>query len=136
MLSRISGSRSGMNSQDMEQIKQFGEQLFDAIFDREAWGCFRNSLHEAQTKAGLRIRLRIEAPELVNIPWEYLYYLEMDDFLALSVKTPMVRYISLPDTLPSLKVNPPLQVLVVLASPINYPPLDVEEEWKKLKKGG
>ena len=55
--------------------KEFGAQLFNAVFDDEVLTCLRRSMDEAtRQKAGLRILLRLsEVPELASLPWEYLY---------------------------------------------------------------
>ena len=112
-----------------------GEQLFEAIFRDEIRGCLRRSLDEAQRQQkGLRIRLRLaDAPELTNLPWEYLYDRSRDTFFALSSETPLVRYLDLPEPPRDLQGEPKLRVLAVIASPAGYPPLDVEREWANLK---
>ena len=83
---------------------------------------------------GLRIRLRLKGvPALAELPWEFLYDRAQNHFLATSAATPMVRYLDLPQSVPTLKVSPPLRVLVVLAGPSNLPRLDAEGEWERLK---
>jgi pSer/pThr/pTyr-binding forkhead associated (FHA) protein len=73
-------------------------------------------------------------PELADIPWEYLYNPALDRFLALSVETPLVRYLDLPERVKPLEVKLPLRLLVMISSPDNHPQLDVEQEWAKLKQ--
>jgi len=83
--------------------------------------------------SGLRLRLRFtRTPELADLPWEYLYNAARNRFFSLSVDTPIVRYLDLPQSLRPLAIKPPLRVLVMISSPSNYPQLDVEQEWKKL----
>jgi hypothetical protein len=41
---------------------------------------------------GLRLRLRINPPELAALPWEFLYSPERHLFLAASVETSLSRY--------------------------------------------
>ena len=112
-----------------------GEQLYEAIFRDEIGTSLRRSLDEAhRQEKGLRIRLRLaNAPELTNLPWEYLYDHSRDTFLALSSETPLVRYLDLPEPPRDLQGEPKLRVLAVIASPAGYPPLDVEREWANLK---
>jgi hypothetical protein len=112
-----------------------GEQLYEAIFRGEIGTSLRRSLDEAhRQEKGLRIRLRLaDAPELTNLPWEYLYDHSRDTFLALSSETPLVRYLDLPEPPRDLQGEPKLRVLAVIASPAGYPPLDVEREWANLK---
>src|SRR5262249_37473124 len=61
-----------------------------------------------------------------------LYYPTLNRFLTLSVWTPLVRYLDLPERIRPLAVTPPLKVLVMISSPSDYPQLDVEREWAKL----
>jgi len=122
-------------SPEMEAAKSFGARLFETIFDDEVLGCFRTSLYDATQKGvGLRLRLRItNALDLADLPWEYLYNPTLNRFLSLSVETPIVRYLELPEPIRPLAIKPPLRVLVMISSPHDYPELDVEQEWKKLR---
>ena len=124
-----------VESPEIETAKAFGGKLFTTIFDDEVRGCLRGSLNEAARQGlGLRVRLRLtDAPELAGLPWEYLYDPGLNRFLSLSSVTPVVRYLDLPETIRPLTVVPPIKVLVVIASPTDYPPLDAEREWTNLK---
>ncbi|MCI0693454.1 CHAT domain-containing protein [candidate division KSB1 bacterium] len=117
-------------------MRNLGGRLFEAVFENALRGCLQSSLDEAdQTGGGLRLRLHLaDAPELAVLPWELLYNSSLNQFLALSVKTPIVRYLNLPAPLRPWEVKPPLRVLVMISSPANYPKLDVEAEWAKLKE--
>jgi hypothetical protein len=123
-----------IGSPEMEAAKVFGGRLFDTVFGGEIRGCFRSSLDEVDRQnVGLRLRLHlVDTPELTDIPWEYLYYLARNRFLALSVETPLVRYVDLPERIRPLAVKPPIKVLVMISSPRDYPRLDVDREWEKL----
>jgi hypothetical protein len=125
-----------LESPEMEAAKEFGGRLFKSVFTDEVQSVLRQSLDQTrQQGAGLRLRLRLnDAPELVNLPWEYLYNPNLNRFLALSVNTPLVRYLELPEQIKPLPVEPPLRALVMIASPKDYPPLDVEHEWSNLKQ--
>jgi hypothetical protein len=138
-LLRIGRTRRGvrrLESPEMEAAKTFGGHLFEAVFDDEVRGCLRSSLDEANRRgAGLRIRLRLtDVPELADLPWEYLHNPTLNRFLVLSATTPLVRYLDLPEPIRPLAVKPPLRILVMIASPIDCPSLDVEREWAKLKE--
>ena len=117
-----------------EEVRNFGGRLFDAVFAGTVRGCFERSLEIAGREAkGLRVRLRLaDAPELASLPWELLYNSTSDRFLALSVETPLVRYLDLPEPVRPLAIKPPLRLLAVIASPTDYPPLDIEREWSTL----
>jgi tetratricopeptide (TPR) repeat protein len=111
--------------------KQLGGRLFDAIFTGEVGECLRRSLDVAvHQDAALRIRLRLSGcPELANLPWELLYDRSDDWFLALSDRTPIVRYVQLPQQPRPVLVTLPLRVLVIRSEPDDYPELDLEAEW-------
>ncbi len=120
----------------VEIAKSYGGELFAALFHGDLLSCFRRGLEQAKREgAGLRIRLRLaDVPELANLPWEYLYDRDADRFFALSTATPVVRYLERPEPLGRLAVRPPLNVLVTVAGPTDYPALDVEQEWRRLNQ--
>jgi len=125
------------DSPETEAVKAFGGKLFEAVFQDDIHTCFRGSLDEAtRQEMGLRLRLRLaDAPELVDVPWEYLYHNStLNRFLCLSVETPLVRYLDLPERIRSLTVKPPLRILVMISSPTDYPRLEVEQEWARLNE--
>ncbi|MGH7800098.1 MAG: CHAT domain-containing protein [Thermodesulfobacteriota bacterium] len=125
-----------IDSPEVEAAKVFGQRLFSTIFNEEVRACLRSSLDEANRQGlGLRIRLRLtDVPELADLPWEYLYNPALNRFLTLSVTTPIVRYLDLPERISPLAVTLPLRVLVMISSPSDYPKLDVEREWGKLRE--
>jgi hypothetical protein len=117
----------------MNTAKAFGAALFDAVFTGDVKACFRSSLDEARRQnAGLRIRLRLCDPSVADLPWEFLYNRSVNRFIALSVHTPLVRYMDLPERIQPIAVKPPIRVLVMISSPSDYPALDVEAEWTLL----
>lgn len=122
-----------MESADMRGAKERGGQ-FEAVFAGEVSSRFLESLDQVETE-GSRPRLRVhlsKAREVADMPWEYLCESSLGRFLALSVKTPVIRYLELPEGLKQLLVKPPVNVLVMITSPKDKPPLDVEGEWTKL----
>lgn len=119
--------------------ESIGGELFEAVFGNEVFAGFKTSV--ATTRAhqgeGVRIRLHLsdDAPELANIPWEYLYDERTRDFLATSRRTPVVRYLEVPQPIDPLEVKPPLRILVMVSTPSDYQELtEAEEEWNSLKK--
>jgi tetratricopeptide (TPR) repeat protein len=127
-----------VDSPELEAAKLFGERLFAVVFEGEVRDCLRSSLDEADrqpTETGLRIRLRFkDVPELTNLPWEYFYNPAFNRFLCLSVETPLVRYLDLPERIRPPVVTSPLRVLVMICSPSDYPALDADAEWTKLRE--
>ena len=78
---------------------------------------------------GVRVRLRIEAPELAVIPWEYIYSERLRTFLGVSERTPIVRYLELPQAIASLEAALPVGVLIVIPE---QPDLDTATEKREV----
>ncbi len=111
------------------QATRFGELLFDALMSGEVRSCFDVSLNIARRgEEGLRIRLRIEPPELAALPWELMHDKRSDSFISLSIYTPIVRYIELQQAAAPLVTRKPLRILVVISSPTDQYALNVEAE--------
>ena len=114
-------------------LKDFGGKLYGAVFQDELRDVLQSSLTLTRAQAGLRLRLRLaDTPELAGLPWEFLYDPRHNRFLAQSRRTPLVRYLDLPDPPQPLSVQGPLRLLVMISSPSDYPGLDTEQEWRLL----
>jgi hypothetical protein len=123
----------GFNKDATLAAKELGGRLFEAVFDEDVGARLLSSIQSAEAEEyGLRIRLRIETPELAQLPWEYLYDARLNQFLALSRSTSVVRYLELPRPPRPLHVARPLTMLVLISSPKDYPELNTEEEWDNL----
>ena len=120
-------------TEDNKVVAEFvGQELFKALMVENVRDLYKDSLNRAkEAKKGLRLRLRIAAPELASLPWELLRD-PKDDYLSLSSQTPVTRYLAVPTPIESLKIEPPLRVLGMVASPDDLPPLDVENEKKRM----
>jgi hypothetical protein len=135
---KIGRTRTGvrrLDSPEMRAAESFGKKLFDAVFKDEVRECLTSSLHQVDREeiSGLRIKLRlVDVPELANLPWEYLYHPALRRFIVLSSETPITRYVNLPRPVTPLKITGPLHLLVMVASPSDYPSLDVGGEKTKL----
>ncbi|MEO7522041.1 MAG: hypothetical protein ABIW79_09520 [Gemmatimonas sp.] len=110
-----------------------GGRLYSSIF-----GCAKRNVewHFGQCWGaagdganGVRLRLRIEAPELAVIPWEYVYSERLRCFLGVSERTPIVRYLELPQAIPSLETTLPVRVLLVVPEQLE---LDTATETKEI----
>jgi CHAT domain len=116
-------------------VQTFGDMLFSALFSGEVLGCYDASQRSAREQhSGLRIKLRVQAPELAVLPWEFLYDARHDEYVCLSRRTPLVRHVS--TTRPSipLAVTPPLRILAMVASPAGLPALDTLTERSRLER--
>jgi tetratricopeptide (TPR) repeat protein len=122
------------NAQAALTLETFGASLFDAAFAGAVGQLFFRSIDAAEREGrNLRVQLQFDnAPEIAALPWEFLYSRELDRFLALSGRTPLVRYVALAQPERALAVPLPLRILVVVSDPTDVPRLDVEQEWTHL----
>ncbi|MFL7871703.1 MAG: SUMF1/EgtB/PvdO family nonheme iron enzyme [Anaerolineales bacterium] len=128
------GKRLPFESGELKAIKECGESLFEAVFSGDIYTCYAMSWELAREQGrGLRIRLHIDVPEFHDYPWELLYNSKTNQFLALSTDTPIVRFFELPFPEQPLFVEAPIKILVMISSPEGFPPLNVDEEWKRLE---
>lgn len=114
--------------------KAFGTRLFDALFTGQIRFALRSSRHVAANHhRGLRLRLSFaDAPELASLPWELLYDSERRQFPCRLPAYPTVRVVDVPDVIAPLALTGPIRMLVVVSSPRNLHPLDIEAEWARL----
>lgn len=127
--------RAGANVQQQAAM-DFGGPLYDAIFRDDVLLAWSRSQDIARDQgSGLRLRLRLTAAaEIAGLPWELLYDKPNNHFLAQSERTPLVRYLDIPSVPRVIKVDGPLRVLAVIASPADLEALDVEAEWVRLNE--
>ncbi len=127
------GSRQAL-SQEERTVRDFGQSLFDSLFKGEVRSRYDVSLNEAEKKGkGLRLKLRIQPPELAALPWEFLWDSRQADYISLSKKTPLVRYLKLPQPIRPLTIQGPLRILGMVASPSDLPPLDIANEKQRVE---
>lgn len=128
-LLRAAAPRRQVLSPEDQLVQAFGQQLFEALFAGEVLRLYEASgaLAEKQRK-GLRVRLRILAPDLATVPWEMLYDSTQDEYLCFLSNTLLVRYLEVPHLIQPLSVELPLQVLAMIVAPSDQGRLDVEHE--------
>ncbi len=119
---------------DSQFLTAAGTLLYRAIFqieDSRIYDLFQQCLGKYLPTAndGIRLRLRIEAPEIAALPWEFLYLPGKGMFLGTWINTPLVRYLDVGRAVPKLEMSPPVQMLVVIP---DNPDLDADEEKKSL----
>jgi hypothetical protein len=111
---------------DPDRRREFGRLLFDALTAepavRDGWQATRGRLG-GQDVGGLRLRLWVEPPELLGLPWELLYD-ERTDHLAARPDVHLSRY--LPGLEPPSPPSPsrPRVLLVVADPPGGLTPVD------------
>ena len=133
-MSRARRSVRSSDSPELELVRRFGSDLFGSLFAGPVRDLYREGSSAAKdAHKGLRITLALtDAPELMNLPWEYLY--DEPSFLSISTWTPVVRYLDLPRGRKPMEVTPPLRILGIVSSPSDEVELDAELERSKLEK--
>ena len=125
-----------LESIDLQTVEMMGTRLFDCLFIDDIAERYRTSLVLAKNQGkGLRVRLGFsDAPTLIDIPWELLFDSDNKLYIALSRHTPVIRKLDLAH-LPVLRqVEGCLQILVMISSPKDHPPLDVDREWDRINQ--
>ncbi len=113
--------------------REVGGALFEALFPGEVRSRYRSSLEMARAEGKrLRVRLRVEAPELALLPWEFLYDADAGDHVNLLRETPVTRYLEMGRPTPPLTIPPPIRILGMIASPTDLPALDAEQEKQRM----
>jgi len=136
-LGQVRGSKRRGFSDEMKAAREIGGKLFEAVFGGDVKEILKSSIDKTRKEpdVGLRLKLKLQdVPELANIPWEFLFYEKERSFLAQSNQTPIVRYSELARGIKPLRTKAPIRILVMISSPSDLPQLDVEHEWKLLKK--
>jgi hypothetical protein len=125
-----------MRSLDAEAatLTDFGARLFSAMFHGDVLSRYAESVGMTADAKGLRIRLHIVPPELTALPWELLYDPEKREFLSLSKRALITRYLHVPRPPSPLRIELPLRLLIAFASPQDLPALEVEAELTGIKK--
>lgn len=118
---------------DRQFLTEAGTLLYQAIFQTEEhrlYDLFQRCLGRYLPTAndGIRLRLRIEAPEIAALPWEFLYLPGNNVFLSTWIRTPLVRYLEVARPVPKLEISPPIQLLGVIPHYHDLPNLDIVKE--------
>lgn len=120
---------------------EIGMELYRSIFQGQVRTLLDKSLGQLEVSPNLGLRLKIkldpsdeETGALADLPWELLCDGETEDFLALSRRTSVVRYLDVPRPSQPIPFTPPLRILAVGASPRGMQPLDLDEETRRLEE--
>lgn len=135
VLATLSGQRQAILSEKQQVAREFGETLFKTIFVGPILEAYQRSFQRAMVDAeiGLRIQLNLDgAGELANLPFEFLR--GPQDYLALSRQTPIVRFPKQLGVRRRVTLTYPLRILVMISSPSDLPPLNVQQERALLEK--
>ncbi|CAN5907843.1 hypothetical protein BH23GEM7_BH23GEM7_39760 [soil metagenome] len=102
---------------DRAQQIELGSRLYAALFGTSEVGAQFDRCRAASSgpEQGIRLRLRIDPPEIAALPWEYLYSPKEECFVGASIHTPLVRYLEISQRIRELETTPPLQMLVLIS---------------------
>lgn len=128
---RSSARVRSSSTAEVKTMKELGTTLFDQAIRDQVKELYYQCLGQAQQQGkGLRMRLVLD-PALSDLPWEFLCT-PQKEFLALDPRTPIVRYVELPTPAVPLKADLPLRILVVIAGPKDFQPLDSAAEMQRI----
>jgi hypothetical protein len=109
-------------------LADVGIRLFRALFEGDVRTRHAESVGLAAQDAGLRLRLRFDPPELHELPWELARDPEKREFLVLSKRALVTRYLHVPQPTPPLAIEPPLRILAAVSAPQDQILLDADAE--------
>lgn len=119
---------------ERDGLRRLGAALMSWLWRGPVAQLFRSALSRIAAEDGLRIRLRIEPPELHAIPWETCYDAETATFLGCDPRTPIVRYLLGAFNRGKLAGGRRLKVLVAAASPAGLPALHIADEFARIEQ--
>ncbi len=112
-----------------DTVREFGRTLFETVLTGEVLSLYFATRNRAFREGkDLRLKLRVQPPELSTLPWEFLYDPYTSAYVCLA-NTSIVRYLNehQPVQLP-LVVAPPLRVLQLIATTLDTAPMGVDRE--------
>jgi hypothetical protein len=120
---RSASTIRGRYSIEETLFREFGGALFQHVF-LDA-GPIADAYKDSLKKLGgdqrrLRVKLRIEAPELAQLPWEYLYNSRDTQWVGLQYRTPIIRFPARGREAGGSTGDGPLNVLGMIANPAGY----------------
>lgn len=118
---------------DEAPVRELGRMLFDALMSGPGRALLLATRNRAVQQGGqIRLVLRMQAPELSRLPWEFLYDSGEDGYVCLDV--PLVRHPQVAKPMEPLRVAPPLRILGMVARPEQQETLAVEAERQRLRE--
>ncbi len=116
----------------LSELQTLGAKLYRALFVGDIGALFNFALGETIVKDeyGVRLRLRIQPPELAVLPWELLYSPDKHLFLSTWLETPISHYLDLLEPARSMACPQNLNILVVIPQ---YSGLETAAEYRVLE---
>jgi nucleoid-associated protein YgaU len=118
-----------------EAARAVGQRLYESLFNPQMRPHLQENLRlvDPQCREGLRFLINTtDAPELAQLPWEFLYDPKQDDFLFSDKMKPVIRWLDVDQPAPTLVIKPPLRLLVAIAAPKDVPQLSIGAELSRL----
>jgi hypothetical protein len=104
------------------QMQAIGAAMYEAIFPRSIAMAFGQA---QRSTSNLRLKFIIRPPELNRLPWEMLYDVDNNYFMAARSSYPLIRYIESKITAIDMPVQGKLRLLYVQALPKGQAALDL-----------
>lgn len=116
------GLHRGALSKEEKVLREFGAEVFKLVFrapaiERQFVSSLDRAREQQGTVEGLRLKLRVDPPELAVLPWEYVYDDLTQTYLCLKNTSPLVRFLEVPEPTPPLTVKSTLNVLGMISNP-------------------
>ncbi|RZI80221.1 MAG: CHAT domain-containing protein [Rubrivivax sp.] len=145
------GYRGGPLTTEEAVLRDFGRDVYSAVFrpgdpvDQKFAASFEKIQLVGGDCAGLRLKLRVEPPELAMLPWEYMFEesnrvplsQRRYNYLCLRERSPLVRVLDVEGALaPSARANGPLRILGMISNPggMDWELLDTEAERRRIEE--
>lgn len=131
--------------ENRNHLRVLGMHLYDALFNRNKSSdiaeLLKKKLDEVKKQPNNRLRLMLmfeeDSAKLINLPWEFLYSSERDDFLATDADLVLTRFVKPDEDREHLAPEEgPLKILVMISRPKDEDTIrtkDVVEYIKKLE---
>jgi hypothetical protein len=134
VLASAAKARSAANPLE-EAARDIGDRLFRAVTVGETLGDLSRLRRRALAAgADVRITLRIQAPELAALPWEYLFDARSDKREFIGRACMITRSAGAYGAVPRLPVTGPLRVLGMVSLPGDQVALDARRERDALSR--
>lgn len=135
LLRSSGGTRRRVLTKEEASVKELGSAFFNFLLSGQIGSLFFESRRESERRGeGLRLKLRMEGPELTALPWEFLYDPRNDDYICLASDTSLVRYLPLAQSFRPLTVTSPLCILGMIVSPRGYEALNTDLEKQRVER--
>lgn len=118
-----------------QAAREVGQRLHEWLFQPALRERLKEPLRRIDRQQGRGLRFVInttDAPTLARLPWEFAYDAARQDFIFADPMKPVVRWLDVDEVLPTLRVQPPLRLLIAVAAPTDRAALAVGDELAQL----